>query len=168
MEVQGYGAAARWVCRQALEPDDCSIEGLISVYEVRQVHHRAMTPVWEVAPHPEATAAESPGKFREHDIRLFEGGMTPPSWPLIPAAVEEWISFVNAQVEELRSRQVPVPWPERLAEVHNRFEKVHPFLDGNGHAGRLLLNLILVRLGVSAGDNSETSTPGLFEGYAAC
>ena len=36
---------------------------------------------------------------------------------------------------------------ERLAEAHAGFEQVHPFLDGNGRTGRLLLNLILARLG---------------------
>ncbi|WP_239118167.1 Fic family protein, partial [Sphaerisporangium melleum] len=37
--------------------------------------------------------------------------------------------------------------PERLARIHNRFEQVHPFLDGNGRTGRLVLNLILGRIG---------------------
>ncbi|MBQ1048040.1 Fic family protein [Micromonospora sp. C51] len=147
MEVQGYGAAARWVYGQALEPGDWHDGALISLYEVRQVHQRAMSPVWEVAPHPDATPAEGPGQFREHDIRPFDGGMTPPPWPLVPAAVSEWVDFVNDHADELGSREAPVPWPERLAEVHNEFEKVHPFIDGNGRAGRLLLNLILVRLG---------------------
>ena len=35
----------------------------------------------------------------------------------------------------------------RLAELHARLEQIHPFLDGNGRTGRLILNLILVRLG---------------------
>lgn len=147
MEVQGYGAAAQCAYGQALEPGGWSTEGVISMYEVRQVHHRAMSPVWAVAPHPEATDAAAPGNFREHEIQPFQGGITPRFWPLVPAAIEEWVRFVNTHTEELRSRQVPVPWPERLAEVHNCFEKVPPFLDGNGRAGRLLLNLILVRLG---------------------
>jgi fido (protein-threonine AMPylation protein) len=34
-----------------------------------------------------------------------------------------------------------------LAKVHNDFERIHPNLDGNGRSGRLLLNLLLVRLG---------------------
>lgn len=94
MEVQGYGAAARWVYGQALEPD-WQIDGLIPITEVRAVHARAMTPVWQVAPHPDATDREAPGMFREHDIRPFESGMTPPIWPLVPARLQDWVDRVS-------------------------------------------------------------------------
>jgi Fic family protein len=36
---------------------------------------------------------------------------------------------------------------DHLATLHGRFEQVHPFLDGNGRAGRLVLNLLVIRLG---------------------
>jgi hypothetical protein len=40
-----------------------------------------------------------------------------------------------------------LPLPQELAKIHNEFERIHPFLDGNGRAGRLILNLVLIRLG---------------------
>jgi fido (protein-threonine AMPylation protein) len=55
----------------------------------------------------------------------------------------DWVKSVNT----LHDPDAQAPLPERLAHVHNMFERIHPFLDGNGRTGRLLLNLILVRLG---------------------
>ena len=108
--------------------------------EVRQIHHAAMTPVWEVEPHPDATAREAPGAFREHDIRPFPGGMTPVTWPHVHVEMTAWVAEAN-------SLDVGLSFPKALASLHCRFEQIHPFLDGNGRTGRLVLNLILVRLG---------------------
>ncbi len=36
----------------------------------------------------------------------------------------------------------------RVAAAHGEFERIHPFLDGNGTTGRLMLNLLLVRFGI--------------------
>jgi cell filamentation protein, protein adenylyltransferase len=146
MEVQGYATAAHWVYAHAVDPGDWRADGLISLHEIRQVHALAMNPVWQVAPHPGATEREAPGMFREHDIQPFGGGMTPPSWPLVPARMQDWVDEVNVAAEVLVVGGGE-PLPEILARLHNGFEKVHPFIDGNGRAGRLLLNLLLVRLG---------------------
>lgn len=145
MEVQGYGNAARWVYAHAIDPGDWGTDALMTVHEVRQVHSLAMSPVWQVAPHPDASDREGPGLFREHDIAPFGGGMTPPSWPLVPARVQDWIDETNAAAGEINGSGAPLP--EVLARLHDGFEKVHPFIDGNGRTGRLLLNLLLVRLG---------------------
>jgi Fic family protein len=147
-EVRGYADAARWVYGQAMEPGDWHDGRLITINEVQQVHHTAMTPVWDVAPDPQATNRETPGNFREHDIRPFAAGMTPPAWPLVPAQVQNWIDDVCLTGEKIRSgTELDHPLVEELARLHNEFERIHPFLDGNGRAGRLVLNLVLVRLG---------------------
>jgi Fic family protein len=147
-EVRGYADAARWVYGQALEPDGWNDGQLLTITEVRHIHHTAMTPVWDVSPHPDATAKERPGNFREHDIYPFAAGMTPPAWSLVPAMVQAWIETVCALGRRVEARErLDLPLPEELARMHNEFERIHPFLDGNGRAGRLVLNLVLIRLG---------------------
>jgi Fic family protein len=148
MEVLGYAEAARWVYEQGVDPDDREHGGLISVTEVRRVHTLAMAKVWEVAPHPSAYPDEAPGSFRQHDIHPFPGGMTPPTHPLVSAGVASWVEQVNQFGVALADGTLGVAdVPETLARIHVDFERLHPFIDGNGRTGRLLLNLILTRLG---------------------
>jgi Fic family protein len=142
MEVRGYATAAEWVYGHGIEPGAWSGKQPVTVTEVRHVHALALGPVWEVAPHPDAGDQERPGAFRRHDIQPFPGGMRPPSWTEVPMRIDDWLREARA----LRRRD-PLELPEALARLHARFEQVHPFLDGNGRAGRLLLNLLLVRLG---------------------
>ncbi len=140
LEVKGYADAAEWVYGQAIEPE---FEGdeLLTLTELRQVHHLAMQPVWDVTPHPNASTQEGPGDFRRHNIHPFPGGMVPPAWVHVAGEMRSWLSAItNLQAGEM-------DFPERVAQLHCRFEQVHPFLDGNGRTGRLVLNLLLVRLG---------------------
>jgi hypothetical protein len=140
MEVRGYADAARWVYGQALEPGEWKPEAPLTLTEVRHVHDLALGPVWGVSSHPNATPKEKPGSFREHDIQPFPGGMTPPSWVEVPAAMADW-------VRSLKSIADSDNLIERVAAAHGEFERIHPFLDGNGRTGRLMMNLLLVRFG---------------------
>ena len=141
MEVRGYADAAEWVYRQGLSPGDWTTGDLVTLTEVRHVHTLAMGKVWEVAPHPDAGPTEGPGSFRQHNIKPFPGGMQPPAWPDVPARMSDWVRTASAL------RTAAGPFPEALAMVHADFERIHPYLDGNGRAGRLLTNLLLIRMG---------------------
>ena len=73
--------------------------------------------------------------------------MTPPTWPLVPPQVQQWVEDVCVTSERVERDGIDSWLPEELARLHNQFERVHPFIDGNGRAGRLVMNLVLVRLG---------------------
>jgi len=144
MEVKGYSDAASWVYREGMGEGDRDAGVLVTVQEIRHIHQLGMSLVWQVYPHPGAGDSESPGNFRRHDIHPFEEGMTPPTWPLVPAALEEWVTAMNTAPARI---EAGANLPELLAEAHDGFGRVHPFIDGNGRTGRLVLNLVLVRLG---------------------
>lgn len=141
MEVRGYANAADWVYREGIQPTSYDPERHITMRDVRHIHHQVMSLVWEVDPHPDATPEEGPGSFRQHEIEEFSGGMKPVSWPLVDAEMATWLDHANSIVPRSTF------FPEEVAKVHRDFEAIHPFLDGNGRTGRLVLNLILVRMG---------------------
>jgi hypothetical protein len=141
LEVKGYADAAAWVYEQAVGTTEYVHNGLLNITEIRKVHAMALTPVWGHFPHPDATPAEAPGSWRRHDHEPFPDGMRTVHWVDVPHQLGDWCAAVNALDPE------DPEFLTQLAAVHCRFEQVHPFLDGNGRAGRLLLNLVLVRLG---------------------
>ena len=136
VEVKGYADAARWVYEQGMAAGD-----LMTLADVRHLHHLVMAPVWQVEPHPYASGSEAPGNWREHNIQQFAGGMKPPDFTEIPMLMSDWVADVNG-VHEASG-----PLAENVARLHYAFERIHPFIDGNGRTGRLLANLLLVRLG---------------------
>jgi Fic/DOC family len=140
-EAQGYAAAAGWVCDQAGAPSDGSRDPLLTVGEVRHIHTLTMTPVWDVVPHPYVYDTGRPGAWRRHNLPPFPDGTTTPDFAEVPARMRAWVD------EVCRNRADDAPIAEVVAALHHAFVRIHPFIDGNGRAGRLLVNLILIRLG---------------------
>ena len=139
MEVLGYGEAAQWVYSQARKPDRESSSQLISVTEVRNVHELMMKRVWEIAPHPETSADEKPGSFRRHDIRPFSGGMVPPPWVDVSPQLTTWVDRANQIGAEIGGGQLAsADISLALADLHSSFERINPFIDGDGRTGRLV------------------------------
>lgn len=149
LEVESYGRAALWVYSQArrtdiLRPD----KETITLTEIRNIHEQLVSTVWAVAPHANSLPDETAGGFRKHDILPFSGGMKPPPFTEIPALMRSFVDEANVVCEQILSGTVTrEDTPVSLAGIHCKFERIHPFLDGNGRTGRLVLNLLLIRLG---------------------
>jgi fido (protein-threonine AMPylation protein) len=141
LEVRGYADAAQWVYGQGLEPSEWTSAELITMTELRHIHRLAIGKVWDVAPHPDATEQEGPGSFRRDGIKPLAAGLQPPDWTEVPALMDDWVNQACA----LPGADEPLP--EAMATLHAEFERIHPFLDGNGRAGRLVMNLLLIRIG---------------------
>jgi Fic family protein len=66
-------------------------------------------------------------------------------WHIAPAP-EQVVSLLNDLINDYNSNATQY-FLEKIAEFHLRFETIHPFCDGNGRMGRLIINLQLSALG---------------------
>jgi Fic family protein len=83
---------------------------------------------------------EHPGRWRNGAVSIRGSSFTPPHHREVPGMMADWTAFIADE------RQVGQPLL-RAALAHIVFESIHPFFDGNGRVGRLLLNLMLMRDG---------------------
>lgn len=143
LEVEAYSKAAEWIYGQGITPDSWGSDGLLSLTELRHIHELSVGPVWAMTPPDDLGPDERAGDLRRREIVPFAGGMKPPPWPEVPALVNDWLALVNAGPASGEHALI------HLARVHAMFERIHPFRDGNGRVGRLVLNLLLVRQGLA-------------------
>lgn len=87
---------------------------------------------------------KAPGEFRRSQNWI--GGSKPSDAVFVPPPPHELPEILNAFEKFLHSTEYPVLLKVGLA--HAQFETIHPFLDGNGRVGRMLITLMLVAEGV--------------------
>ena len=90
--------------------------------------------------------ADGNGQYRREQNQIAnlssrESLYTPPIASAIPALIGNWENYVNATDE-------PVDPLIRAAIAHYQFEAIHPFRDGNGRTGRILMVLQLIQSGL--------------------
>lgn len=103
----------------------------LTASDIRQIHQLVVTKIDD----------ENAGKYREVAVRIAGARYVPPeSW--------EVVSRMNDFVKWLLSGDSRAMHPiERATRAHHEFVAIHPFVDGNGRTGRLLLNLLLLKDG---------------------
>jgi Fic family protein len=87
----------------------------------------------------------TPGEFRRSQNWI--GGTNPSDALFVPPPVDLLEDALD-DLERFLHEEVPLPVLVRCALAHFQFETIHPFLDGNGRLGRLLIVFYLVERGV--------------------
>lgn len=131
-EVQNYV--------KALEYGLGRVETLpISLRLIRELHEKLMKGVrgdfW------------TPGEFRRSQNWIGAAGSTLESARYVPPPVDEMHACLHS-LEDFIHAPSDLPDLVRLGLLHYQFEAIHPFLDGNGRIGRLLVSLLLFEWGL--------------------
>jgi Fic family protein len=106
----------------------------LSLRLIREIHARLMKGL----PGEHLT----PGEFRRSQNWIGPPGSTIESAPYVPPPVDEMTRALDA-FEKFLHEPSDLPPLIRLGLIHYQFEAIHPFLDGNGRVGRLLISLLL-------------------------
>ncbi|HEV7505839.1 MAG TPA: Fic family protein [Thermoanaerobaculia bacterium] len=110
----------------------------LSLRLVRELHERLMRGV--------RGDQATPGEFRTSQNWIGPAGSTPATAPYVPPPPPEMMEAL-ANWEIFLHQRERFPDLVQCALMHEQFEAIHPFLDGNGRVGRLLITLFLVERG---------------------
>jgi Fic family protein len=110
----------------------------VSLRLMREVHARLMQGV--------RGEDKRPGEFRDRQNMIGRQGQGPAEARFVPPPVAETQTCLDA-LEKFIGRPSGLPVLIDLALIHYQFETIHPFEDGNGRLGRLLISLLLCERG---------------------
>ena len=126
-EVANYVGALR----TALDPDRALP---VSLRLIRDLHRSLLSDV--------RGGAATPGEFRTTQNWIGEPGCSLDQAKFVPPPVPEMNEALDAFEKYLHAPS-DLPPLIRMALIHYQFEAIHPFVDGNGRIGRLLISLLL-------------------------
>lgn len=103
----------------------------VGEWEIKQIHNLILRSI----------SPEEAGRYRQLDVKAAGTEYLYPPHYLLGDLMQEFIGWLNSAESKILH---PL---EYAAEAHLRFVSIHPFRDGNGRTGRLLMNLLLLRAG---------------------
>lgn len=103
-----------------------------------------------------ANKREDRGVYRRVPVRIMGATHEPPQPYLIASKMEELLKKYKNSDEDIVTK---------LARFHIEFESIHPFIDGNGRTGRLLVNLELMKAGYPPIDIKFTDRLKYYEAF---
>jgi Fic family protein len=106
----------------------------VSLRLIREIHARLMENV--------RGGQLTPGEFRRSQNWIGPAGSKLENATYVPPPMEEMLEALDA-MEKFIHAHSQVPALVRAALLHYQFEAIHPFLDGNGRMGRVLIILLL-------------------------
>ncbi len=75
------------------------------------------------------------GAYRHHPVRIVGSRVVTANYLKVPSLMQELETSISHKESDMISH---------AAQIHSRFEKIHPFSDGNGRIGRLLIHRMLL------------------------
>lgn len=110
----------------------------LSLRLLRETHEKLMT--------NSRGKDKQPGEFRRSQNWI--GGTRPGNAHFVPPPVDHLMLCLDSFEKFLHDEQIKLPTLVKAALAHIQFETIHPFLDGNGRLGRLLITLLLCDEGI--------------------
>mgnify|MGYP000865108530 CR=1 FL=1 len=92
-------------------------------------------------------ARQNPGEFRRTQNWIGPQGATITQASFVPPPPHE-VARAMGELENYIHQDSPLPALIKAGLVHAQFETIHPFLDGNGRIGRLLITFLLCQWGI--------------------
>jgi len=111
----------------------------LSLRLIREIHEKLLKGV--------RGADKNPGEFRSSQNWVGAPGSRPDTARHVPPPPYEMQGALD-NLEKYIHDETPVPLLIKVGLVHSQFETIHPFLDGNGRVGRLLITFLLCERGV--------------------